>query len=749
MKDMPAKLVAFLLACLASTFSIAQKRLIPHLTNPSGGFESEVILVNASPSPQTYHLDGYDSDGVLQATASGVLAPFQTISGSDVALFGTLLSHIEIVEGAQITVSVRFRSSRDGTGPAHVHESSYQSNSWRIYPGNGLVTWDGLALVNTGNQSGSITVTQISASGEMVAGPKEVVSGIPVMGKRLYLFATDFTPDDQTVFHIQSNVPLAVLALRGNLGSDYIWENQALSDLKDPAPEPEYLMHITSATGGFSSQIIISNPSAESKTYVLRAYDVLGNTLQGVEDVVGPGASLFQDAQTLFGPLVSHVEVLEGDELNFSVAYQRNREATGPAHVHTNTQSSRAWRVFPGDFSVTWDGIAVLNLGTESSNTEIYQINRAGAVVHGPVIAIQDLPVNGKGLYLLAQDFNEFEASTFEVISSQPTMVMALRGNLDSDFLWENRAVPFVLPGNGPVPASRIDYAMVFDEVQRQIIMVGGFDAAFDLLDDTWRWNGRRWSVVTTPDSPMPRAHHAGTFDGANQQTVIFGGFAKPPLKRNDFMAFDGHTWIPFPGDSQIPAEDGELLFDTARNRLILMVPNGASLEMWEHQPQGWTRIETATKPLGVVDQAVGYDPFRQRVIMFGGLAPGNQVINQTWEFDGQNWSQVTPANPPPALMGMAAWFDTRRQQFVIFGGMNQDRELTNETWVYEGSDWHQVTTPSAPSPRWVTFAAFHADRGVATLFGGEANGEGGLELLNDTWEFDGSTWREVNLVPD
>ncbi len=735
-----------LLICTVSRVSVAQLRLIPHLTNQSGGFESEIILVNASSAPQGYHLQGFDSEGVLQSSITRTLSPFQSISGTDLALFGTQLSHVQVSEGTQIAASVRFRASRDGTGSAHVHESSRQSDRWRIYPGENSVTWDGIAMVNTGDNPGMVSVSQIGASGQVVNGPIVIATAMPVMGKRLYLFEADFPSVDQTVFEITANVPLAVLALRGNLGSDYIWENQAISVIENPVTEPRYLVHITSAVGGFSSQLIVSNPTAETQPFELRAYDAMGGAIQDVLGSVNPGESLYQNAQSQLGSGVSHVEVIRGNVLNISVAYQRNGEATGPAHVHSSQRSSRAWLVFPGTFEVTWDGIALLNLGTSSAHTRIWQVSQSGAVLRGPITASTELPPKGKALYLFSQDFDAIEASHFEVISSEPTMVLALRGNLNSDLLWENQAVPFTTPKAGAKPPSRIDFAIAFDQVHQQTIMVGGFDSAFDLLADTWSWNGRRWTEIMTPVSPMARAHHAGAFNEFSHQMVIFGGFDSPPSKRNDFMSFDGLTWASFPGASQIPADDGELVFDSARNILILVVSNGTTLETWEHEQQAWTRINTPTQPVSVIDQAVTYDPLRHNVVLFGGLAPGNRIVNETWEYDGHDWSSAAPATSPPPLMGMASWYDTQHQRFVVFGGMNDSREWTNETWSYDGSDWERIVTSTSPTPRWVMFAAYHPGRGVATLFGGEADGASGSELLNDTWEFDGTDWREVNL---
>ena len=245
---------------------------------------------------------------------------------------------------------------------------------------------------------------------------------------------------------------------------------------------------------------------------------------------------------------ISHFDIADDTELPISISYQKNRDNAGPAQVHDLHRFGSDWRIYPGDPTVTWDGMAVVNQGETAADLIVWQVDPNGSLIRGPITVINQLPPHAKELYLFANDFENEPTAYFEATSSQPLAVMALRGNQASDFIWENAAIPLPEPEPAPIPPARIDYAMAFDPTKRLAIMVGGFDQNFDLLDDTWFWNGRRWRHIETDASPLPRSHHGGAFDDNAQKMIIFGGFENQLQKRNDFMAFDGSNWLALNG---------------------------------------------------------------------------------------------------------------------------------------------------------------------------------------------------------
>jgi len=89
--------------------------------------------------------------------------------------------------------------------------------------------------------------------------------------------------------------------------------------------------------------------------------------------------------------------------------------------------------------------------------------------------------------------------------------------------------------------------------------------------------------------------------------------------------------------------------------------------------------------------------------------------------------------------------YDEERQQVVLFGGtasLAQDGSpsgLLNDTWIWDGSHWKNVTPEySVMAARWLHGMAYDSKRKKVVLFGGQ---QSWLTKLNDTWEWDGVNW--------
>jgi len=99
-------------------------------------------------------------------------------------------------------------------------------------------------------------------------------------------------------------------------------------------------------------------------------------------------------------------------------------------------------------------------------------------------------------------------------------------------------------------------------------------------------------------------------------------------------------------------------------------------------------------------------------------------------------WIQAAAAGPG-ARAAHAMVYDSARARTVMFGG-NSSGNLVNDTWEWDGTGWSQVAT-TGPLARQHHSMAYDSLRARTVLFGG-----GGAGYLGDTWEWDGSTWTQV-----
>jgi hypothetical protein len=110
-------------------------------------------------------------------------------------------------------------------------------------------------------------------------------------------------------------------------------------------------------------------------------------------------------------------------------------------------------------------------------------------------------------------------------------------------------------------------------------------------------------------------------------------------------------------------------------------------------------------------------------------------------------WDLVMPSNWPPTRRfesaGMA--FDSARGKTVLFGGTPSPDFGTmglDDTWEWDGTSWIQRMPATSPGARSSHAMAYDSARGKTVLFGGSQD-VGCFSPLADTWEWDGTNWSQ------
>lgn len=141
--------------------------------------------------------------------------------------------------------------------------------------------------------------------------------------------------------------------------------------------------------------------------------------------------------------------------------------------------------------------------------------------------------------------------------------------------------------------------------------------------------------------------------------------------------------------------------------------------------------------------------PLLLTTAMLGAEAPAQQSSPLQQSNPAPQWRLAQPANSPSPREGASMVYDTARQRTVLFGGYEWVADVHfQETWEYAGSTWSNRNLSHAPAPRQRAGMCYDAARGVTVLFGGIDNGGlwGNPTYFNDTWEFDGASWRRISV---
>lgn len=239
---------------------MAQTRMIPHLTAAGGSFTTQIILANQSGGAASYSFVGYDLSGNVVAEDGGTINGSSTLYQEATAFFGiSTVSHFSFEGPDHLTLSVSYQANTAGSGPAHANAANMVSKVWRLYAGNPEVTWDGMAVVNRGDGAARITVRHVAESGQIL-GSATVAESLPSNGKTLSVLSAIFGEASNSYFEIISDNEIAVLALRGNQSSDFIWQNSAVPVTFEEAGQISWAVESAFPNLFFNGLIGLSHP---------------------------------------------------------------------------------------------------------------------------------------------------------------------------------------------------------------------------------------------------------------------------------------------------------------------------------------------------------------------------------------------------------------------------------------------------------------------------------------------------------
>ena len=280
------------------------------------------------------------------------------------------------------------------------------------------------------------------------------------------------------------------------------------------------------------------------------------------------------------------------------------------------------------------------------------------------------------------------------------------------------------LPNRTAFPLPGANHGTVaYDTLTHQALFFGGqMDGNWS--DETWIWDGEKWSQRRPLTSPPAREKQALAYDQARQQFVIFGG-AFNDTTFDDTWVWNGETWEHKNPEHIPPARCcHDMAYDKARQRVVLYGGwNGSTFfnDTWEWDGTDWQDVTCCDSPEIAAHRLAYFEP-SQAVIA---------VLPQygTWQWDGQQWQDLAIPGPPSRADGRLV-YDEKQKLLIFFGG-NKDGQLLSDVWTFNGSHWSELTLPNMPSARFGHMMFYDGLNDRIILFGGA--GEDGRR--NDTWE--------------
>ncbi len=300
--------------------------------------------------------------------------------------------------------------------------------------------------------------------------------------------------------------------------------------------------------------------------------------------------------------------------------------------------------------------------------------------------------------------------------------------------------------------------AMAYDSLRQLTTMFGGTPSVGQPTADTWVYGSQTWFSLSDGTRPSARSLFSFTTDPANNTIWMYGG-SDEFTTYSDLWKYQNGEWTQqfienTPASCITPAAS----FDTDRNKLVLVC---ATSDVHEFDGSVWTsHTELKTTPPVHTWGTLIYDPTLKKTVLFGGYN-GSNYLNETWTWDGTSWNRVS-RNPPTARALAAMWYDPTLKKTVIFGGIGRitptDRYTRySDMWTFDGNGWSLLNpTGGTPGQRYGAQAVVDPRSNHVLLFGGlrddpvppvpPATKPGEVQVYsNDTWEWDGSTWKQLH----
>lgn len=258
--------------------------------------------------------------------------------------------------------------------------------------------------------------------------------------------------------------------------------------------------------------------------------------------------------------------------------------------------------------------------------------------------------------------------------------------------------------------------------------------------------------------NPSPRAYTSMSYDAESDRVILFGGqtgnYNNPDNFNGETWAYDvaANKWTqtnPISGPSGRAAP--EMAYDAESDRVILfggVLPSLETLnDTWafDYNTNTWKEMK-AKGPTLHLGARLAYDAESDRIILFGGYdLPGSFLYNDTWayDFNSDTWTEMKPSISPPGRNYQAMTYDSKADRILTWGGSDVRGNFDMSVWSYDFNTnaWQEIKPGEGtiPSGRDYPIMVYNAESDRTILFGGSLGGK-------ETWAYDNNanTWTKL-----
>jgi MYXO-CTERM domain-containing protein len=301
--------------------------------------------------------------------------------------------------------------------------------------------------------------------------------------------------------------------------------------------------------------------------------------------------------------------------------------------------------------------------------------------------------------------------------------------------LWTWDGATWTKQNTGDIFAARASPLVAWDAKREEVVIHGGYDFNYSFLQDTWVWDGRTLTERARVGPPVPSRsdyYYSALHQNAAQDLAIY-------TDGQELWRWVGNQW-------QLDAAEGgrarpvfsstpALAWDELRQEEVALGTVGDHVEAWARSATGWKPI--AAPDPAFVGAGLTWDPFRQQVLCFGGIANGprapSTLVREVDAGGATSWRVVFVGGPTGFHQQRhAAQVDSLHRSVVVLD--------SRASWSWDGTTWTR-TDRAVPVDRIRPNVVTDPDTSDLLVFGGFELTTGGTRPVGDPLVGNGTTW--------
>lgn len=202
-----------------------------------------------------------------------------------------------------------------------------------------------------------------------------------------------------------------------------------LSSFTYQDPNTRWISHVTRVGGGFETQVTLTNHSDQSADVTFQPYLSSGSRLPLVTVSIPGYCFQTQNIMGLFGSSeVSHFSISGSADVSVTASYRLASGLGATAHVNESSVVGTRFAMYPGEWNIVFDGLALVNRFTHTSQIEVAQMSTGKGTPKTLRKRAYAVDPYAKMLLVLDDEFEPLDDCIFRITSTQLFTPLFLRG---------------------------------------------------------------------------------------------------------------------------------------------------------------------------------------------------------------------------------------------------------------------------------------------------------------------------------